>query len=159
MAEFIAEHWELINWQTAIVGVVVLVPIAGALFWLIAGRSSEDLKAEKFAHEKTKNEKNELANEIHRLHEQNTTLLARLEVRRHEESWRDIELSDEEKVILVAISEDKMNRLYGSKKISDQRIRLAQDRLLELGLIAEGFEGNYARPAGRKWLEAHGSLK
>lgn len=40
-----------VNWPTLVTGMVILVPVAVALFGLIAGRSREDLAAERQAHE------------------------------------------------------------------------------------------------------------
>ena len=154
-----AELLVSINLPTVVASVIALTPIVVVLFKLIAGHSRDALKSEIAAHEKTKKEKMEFASEIHRLHEQNTALLARTEVSKNKETWHDIVLTAEQTLILKTISEDKMNDLYRSKTISSQRISLAQDRLLELRLIGKGTEGNYARSEGRKWLDAQGLLK
>jgi len=54
---------------------------------------------------------------------------------------------------------DRMNDVYRSKKITNQRISLAQDRLRELGLASSGIPGHYATKEGRKWLDEKGLLK
>ena len=159
MAEFIEKHWDLINWPTALIAVVILTPVAAGLFALIASYSREALKAERDAHNKTKTEKDNLSNEVVSLKEQKNALNSRLEVEDREEQWRDVELTDEEQTILMAISMDQMDLVYRSNEISNQRIALVLDRLRRLDFIGEGTHGHFAYPMGREWLDAKGLLK
>ncbi len=73
--------------------------------------------------------------------------------------WQYVELSEEEKTVLISISKDQLSRLYESKIISDQRIQLAKDRLTNIQFIDEGPGGFYALQSGREWLNAKGLLK
>ena len=72
---------------------------------------------------------------------------------------RDVELTDEEEAILMAISMDQMDLVYRSNEISNQRIALVLDRLRRLDFIGEGTHGHFAYPMGREWLDAKGLLK
>ena len=158
-AEFFSEHWDAINIQTAILGTIVLAPVAYLLFKRVASHALETLKSERSAHIETKNEKDGLESELLYLQEERAELKARLEGQQQRDAWRDADLTDKEEFILVAISMDRMNDVYRSKKITNQRISLAQDRLRELGLAASGIPGHYATKEGRKWLDEKGLLK
>lgn len=158
---WIGQQLRAINIQTALT-ISVLVILGGTwLFKLIASHDRRALEAEKAAHKTTESEKQELANELHRKHDIETELLARLEQQQKQlkalYDWQQVELSDEEKTVLLAISQDKLDQLHTSN-LSKQRISLAKDVLLEYGFIGYGTEGPYTLTKGLKWLDHNGIL-
>ena len=159
MADFLEKHWDLINWPTALIAVVILTPIALALFKLVAGHARAEAKSATEALVKTRTERDTIQAERDAAREEADALQARLSAHEGREAWRDVELTDEEQLVLIALSEDRMSALYRSNKISDQRISLARDRLIRAGLAAWGTESSYATTEGREWLNAHDLLK
>lgn len=159
MADFIEKHWHLINWPTALIAVAVFTPIAVALFYLIANHSKESLKSEVSAHYKTKQERDNLAEKLRGCEANVRALQDHIKKRGHSEAWRDVELTDEEILVLSMIAAGDLRDLYRSKNLSNQRICLAQDRLLKVGFVAWGTESIYAKSEGREWLNARGLLK
>ncbi len=159
MAEFIEKHWESINFQTALVAVVILTPIAIALFELIARHARTEARSVKEALKKAESETDSMRAERDDARDEVNALRARLRRYEERESWRDVELSEEEQRVLIAISFDRLNELYRASEISEQRISLAQERLVRAGLAGWGTMGIYARAEGREWLDARGLLK
>ena len=159
MADFLSRHWDQINWQTAFIAVAILTPIALSLFVLIAKHCRELLSAERAAHQNTSSSNEELRGEVKSLREENENLKNQIADFTERESRSDVELTDEEQIVLIAICANKMDELYRSRKISKQRISLAQDQLLKLGFVHWGVEGTYPDADGREWLDAHGLLE
>lgn len=159
MAEFIEKHWDLINWPTALVAVAILTPIAVSFFALIASYGRKKLKDERNDHKQTKLQREQLANELIGLNEQIDALTARLEMQDNDDSWRDVTLTEEERIVLIAISRNQLDRLYHSRMIGNQRIQLVLDRLEQLEFVGEGPSSHYTLPIAREWLDSKGLLK
>ena len=68
-----------------------------------------------------------------------------------------VDLTNEERAILIAISKQRLDGLSSSGIISSQRVQIALNRLMENGLIDEVDEEFVDSPAGRRWLESRAS--
>ena len=64
-----------------------------------------------------------------------------------------IELTSEERAILIAISRQRLDGVSRSGLISSQRVELALIRLMETGLIDAVDDQFVNSPAGQRWLE------
>ena len=149
MDEFFVEHWESINWPTAITVLVLLTPICIGLFKLIASHSREALKSANAAHKA----------EILKLRKEYADADGEFDIEEVVRTgWQYVELSDEEKTVLIAISKNELSFLYGTGQISDQRIGFAIGRLGNVQFISDGPGGHYALQSGREWLNAKGLL-
>jgi hypothetical protein len=102
--------------------VVVTTPIVIALFKLIAAHDRRALVAEKEAHQQTKSEIKELKIELDKL--RHHEIEASANPHTEHETWKEIELSEEEQMVLVAISSGYFNRLVRSNRITQQRYNL-----------------------------------
>lgn len=165
MAEFVAQYWDHLNWQSISAGLIISVPILLGLFKLVANHSRERLASEIDAHGRTRikcdelEESNtELTQQFENLKLKNKSLQERIEAYMAGDSDSDRELSDEATKVLVAYSEGRISNLYDGGRISDQRIRLAMDKLQNYGFLKRGVEGFYISPEGREWLDAHDLL-
>jgi len=161
MNETIIQWWNAVNAETAIATaiavLIVLIPVSIALFRLISSNDRKALALEKEAHEKTNFERQEFADEVHRMQDRETELLARLAVYEKQwaqkKDWKNQTLNDAEQYVLVAFAQDKLSVIRESKKYSSQRIDLAKNTLSEKGFLKSGTMGLHISADGRKWLD------
>ena len=158
MAEFLEKHWDLINWPTAVIAFVLLTPVALMLFTLVARHARAEARSATEALNQALSERDAMQVERDAARDEANSLQGQLKAQESEEPWRDIELSEEEQLVLMALSEDRMGALLGLKGLSKARIGLARDRLIKAGLATWGMEGAYATTEGREWLDAHDML-
>ena len=158
MADFLEKHWDLINWPTALIAVVLLTPIVLILFRLVASHARNEAKAAYEARNQAHAARDAMQAERDAAREEANSLRPQAPDSDSRESWQDVELNYEEQLVLMALSEDRMSALLSSNEISRPRMSLARDRLIRAGLAAWGMEGAYATTEGREWLDAHDLL-